>query len=152
MTVYLNGQAVAIWSATDENGNYVPNGVYHFVMQEHAADGSTVILERDAYVDPFHGESLAFGASPNTAGPGETIVFSASFAGLPADGQSKIKIYTVSGELVRVLSCSSGLAQWNLENGNGRVVSSGLYLAALEGKNPANGDMASKIVKVLITH
>jgi hypothetical protein len=150
--VYLNNQLVGSWNATESNGSFVPNGFYHFVLQEHTSDGNTVQMERDAFIATYHGETVSLTAWPNRARPGDTIQFTASFAGNPADSQSKIKVYTVSGELVQTLPISGGTASWDLKNSSGTTVASGLYLAALDGVDPLSGQGLTKIVKLLVTH
>jgi hypothetical protein len=49
-----------------------------------------------------------------------------TFDGLPAN--STIKIFTVSGRWVTTISNASGQANWNLRNGDGDMVASGLYI------------------------
>ena len=152
ISVFLNGQLVGTWNATNNNGILVPNGQYHFVLLEHGADGNTVQMERDAFIPTFHGEPVAFSAWPNSGEPGDVIKFNASFAGTPADGQSTIKVYAVSGELVQTVPISNGAASWNLRNADGSSLSSGLYLAVLDGVDPRNGQGFHKVVKILVNH
>lgn len=152
ITVFLNGQTVGTWNATTDSGEWVPNGFYHFVLVEHASDGSTVQMERDAFISTFHGESMALVAAPNMVHSGDSVNFNASFAGTPADSQSKIKIYATNGELVRTLILSFGTASWDLRNNHGQAVGSGIYIAVLDGIDPASGQSLNKIIKVLVTH
>ena len=152
ITILLNGQVVATWDATDSKGNLVPNSYYHFILQEHASDGSTVLLERDAFIAPYHNEPVSLSAIPNVGRPGGTISFTASFAGTPADSQSKIRLYAVSGELVQSLTLSNGVVTWDLTNMNYQPVASGVYLAVLTGIDPTNGQKLYKISKILVTH
>ena len=49
-----------------------------------------------------------------------------TFDGLPAN--STIKIFTISGQLVRSLSASTGGIAWDLKNDSGSKVASGIYL------------------------
>ncbi|HUO58074.1 MAG TPA: hypothetical protein VMV05_07835, partial [bacterium] len=151
--IYLNGQLVATWNATDEKGNVVPNGFYHFVLAEMGTNTGNSTFERDAFIDPNHPDSVTFTAMPNHAGPGETITFAAFFDGVPADGRSKIKMYNTAGELLAVINLTGmGTAPWNLTNGLGQPVASGIYFAVLSGINPSNGGTTYKITKVLVTH
>ena len=152
ITILLNGQKVATWNATDSKGNIVPNSYYHFIMSEHTSDGNVVLMERDAFIAPFRGEPVSLSAMPNVGHPGGTITFSASFAGTPADGQSKVRIYAVSGELVQTLTLSNGVVTWDLTNTNYQAVASGVYLAVLTGIDPTNGQKLYKISKVMVTH
>lgn len=152
ISIYLNGQTVGTWNATTDGGAWVPNGFYHFVLVEHANDGGTVQMERDAFISTFHGEAISLVAAPNIARPGDTVHFNASFAGTRADGQSRMKIYSTDGELIRTLVFVSGAVPWDLKNTSGQTVASGVYVAVLDGMDPLNGQSLNKIVKVLVTH
>ena len=152
IAVNLNGQTIATWDVTGLNGKLVPNGFYHFVIQEHTAEGNTLFLERDAFLMPYHGQDVSLSALPNIGHPGGVIQFVASFVGTLADGQSKIRIYAVSGELVQTLGIQSGTAAWDLSNIGHKTVASGIYLAVLDGVDPVSGQQARKIVKVMVTH
>ena len=152
INIYLNGQLVASWNAVDDGGQMVPNGFYHFVLEENPVGANSILLERDAFVDPNHGGAVSLSAAPNVGHPGDTIQFSASFAGIAADGQSKIKIYGVDGELVQTLTLSNGAAAWDLTNKSSQKVAAGLYVAVLDGINPTSGQKLRKICKVLVFH
>lgn len=147
--IFLNGQLVGIWDARDIKGTIVPNGYYHFVLEEKDASGGKILMERDAYINAHHGEPIALSAAPNIAYAGGSIVFNGSLSGIPADGQSRIKVYTVGGELVKTLTPSGGSVTWDLSNGSQSPVASGVYLVVLEGKVGA-GDKLHKIIKVLV--
>lgn len=136
----------------DDNGKYVPNSYYHFVMRENAGTGNTVLLERDAFIAPFHGDLVSLTALPNVCHAGDVVNISASFSGTPADGQSTIRVYAVSGELIRNLSIANGVTTWDLRGANSQTVASGIYLLVLEGINPTSGQKSYKITKVLVTH
>jgi hypothetical protein len=152
IAVYLNGQIVTTWDTIGKNGEWVPNSYYHFVVEQHAADGRTVVLARDAFVAPYHGQDVSLAAQPNVGYKGGTIVFYASFAGVPADARSNVKIYTVAGELVRTIQVTDGTVTWSLEGDDGQPVASGVYLALLEGIEPTSGQKLTKITKVLVIH
>ena len=150
--VYLNGQLIATWNVTDDKGNIAPNSFYHFILEEHPTDGNPVLLERDAFIAPNQGGAISLSAWPNVGHPGDLIQFSASFAGIPADGQSKIKIYAASGELVKNLDVANGVTSWDLTNASSQQVASGIYIAVLAGINPASGQKLHSIVKILVLH
>jgi hypothetical protein len=152
ITIYLNGQVVASWNVTDSAGNLVPNSFYHFVVLETTPDGNTVQLERDAFITTYHGESVSLLALPNVGHPGDIIKFEASFAGIPADNQSKINLYATDGELIEILQISSGASSWDLRNLNGQIVASGIYIAVLDGVDPSSGQKLSQIKRLLVTH
>jgi hypothetical protein len=152
ISIYLNGQLIATWNVTDTAGNLVPNGFYQFLLMETTGDGNTVQLERDAFISTYHGEQVSLLILPNVAHPGDILKFIASFAGIPADNQSKIKIYTTAGELVQTLGISAGTASWDLKNINSFTVVSGIYIAVLDGIDPAGGQKLSQVKKILVTH
>jgi len=149
ITILLNGLEVAVWDAMDLEGEPVPNGHYHFILEETDAQGRIVLLERDAYIGARTGEASTLSAVPNISVGGANVVFTASLTGIPADAQSRIKLYTTGGELVRTLVPSAGTVTWDLTSRSGRTVASGLYLAVLEGPG-AVGDKLHKVVKVLV--
>lgn len=148
----MNGQVVSVWDTRDDDGKFVPNSFYHFVMEEHSAEGNVIMLERDSFVSPYHGEAVALSAAPNTGKPGDTLQFTATFAGNPADGRSKIMIYTVAGELAQSLPLSNGMASWDMTNANGQFVAAGVYIAVLDGIDPTNGQKFNKMIKLLVSH
>jgi hypothetical protein len=148
LTIFLNGSPLATWDGMGLNGEWVPNGHYHFVLEVDLGSGQEVILERDAYIGPRGKAVVSLTASPNVS-TGGAIVLSGSLSGIPADGQSRIKLYTVGGELLRTLVPSLGTVSWDLRSASGKAVASGVYLAVLEGPGPT-GDLVRGVVKVLV--
>jgi flagellar hook assembly protein FlgD len=152
VSIELNGQLVTVWDGKDSTGTFVPNGFYHVVVLETTPDGKEVKLEKDVLILNDAGATISLNALPNFAHPGDLMQIIASFAGTPADATSNIKIYTVSGELVRSLTISSGAATWDIRNNDGQFVSSGIYFLVLDGRDPNSGLKKDKIVKILVTH
>jgi len=70
--------------------------------------------------------------------PGTPVLFSS----LTAD--STVKIFTMSGYLVRSLSPTSGKASWDLKNDSGEMVASGIYLYSVTDTsgNKSQGKLA----------
>jgi hypothetical protein len=54
------------------------------------------------------------------------------FKGLPNTGS--IKIYTLSGELVKEIVIAGGEAKWNARNDDGDEISSGVYVYVVKGE------------------
>lgn len=152
ISIYLNGQVIAVWNVTDGAGNLVPNGFYQFVVVETTNNGNVIQLEGEAYISTNHGEEVSLLVLPNIGHPGDILKFIASFNGIAADNQSMIKIYSVDAELVKALVISSGSASWDLKNINGFTVASGVYIAVLDGIDPASGQKLTQSKKILITH
>ena len=134
------------------NGSLVPNGYYYFAFETTDNAGNKVVFKRIAFVMTYHNQAVSLAAIPNVAHPGDMIHFFASFAAAPADEQSRLKIYTISGELVQVLSISGGTATWNLTNRGGQILASGIYLAVLDGMDPVSGVKMQKTVKVMVIY
>ena len=151
LTFYVNGQAIATWDVADKNGNRVPNSFYHVVLEQRVLDGSLYRKERDIFISTVtKTASVQLAAYPNIAHAGGSINLSAVFAGNPADSRSKIKIYSVSGELVKTMRLNAGQAFWDLTNAQGQSVSSGIYLIVLDGVDVNTGNPASKVIKVVV--
>jgi hypothetical protein len=152
LTISMNGQTIATWDAMNGNGQLVPNGVYHIVVTEQFPDGSDIVLAQNASVAPYSNqEAINFIAMPNMARSGDVVKFSATFAGIVADGQSKIKIYDLAGELIASLFIQNGASTWDLSDSKSQIVASGIYLAVLDGTDPASGQHLTKILKILVT-
>jgi hypothetical protein len=88
-------------------------------------------------------------AAPNMVHPGDTVTFACSFAGGPADGRSHIKIYNLTGEMVYEVAVSGGTATWDLTTLRHSPISSGIYLAVLDGIDPVSGLHLTKTSKIL---
>ena len=152
ITIYLNGRVIATWNGVSTGGTLVPNGFYHFAVTETLPDGEVVRMIHDAYIETAPGGTVDLVVWPNIARPGDTIQMFASFAGVPADSQSRIKLYAISGELLRTLWVSAGTSSWDLKNNNGQIVVSGLYFAVLDGVDPVSRQKLSKIKKILVLY
>jgi hypothetical protein len=151
LTVEVNSQVIGVWDAKDRNGRVVPNGYYMLVLQQTFADGSKADFEKTVYIEPYNQNSPAeLSARPNIARSGDVIRLTASLRGAPAEDGEKVMIYAVSGELVRILSFTGGLAEWDLRNDSGEAVANGVYLAVLDGWDAVLGAPSRKIVKVAV--
>jgi hypothetical protein len=80
------------------------------------------------YPDPWRSDQHA----------GHPITFDEMAAG------STVKIFTVSGHLVKTLSASPGVVTWDLTNDSGDQVASGIYLYVVTapGSPKINGKLA----------
>ena len=151
MTLYVNGQAAAVWDGKDGAGNMVPSSFYHLVLVQDFTDGTFARLEKDVFIAPIgQAASVLLKALPNLAHSDEKIFITAIFGAVPADERSFVKVYTVDGERVKVLPLSHGQTVWDLTNNQGQEVSSGIYLILLDGMDPASGVPARKTIKVVV--
>jgi hypothetical protein len=147
-TLYVNGQVFALWDAKDKAGKVVPNSFYHLVLKQRLADGAAVLLETDVYV-ASRDSTLSLSAVPNIARTGEVVRLNASFGSGPAPDGSPVKVYAVSGELVRTLALLGGQASWDLANDQGNPVSSGVYLFCLDVMD-GEGRAVRRVVKAVV--
>jgi hypothetical protein len=151
LTILLNGQSLAVWDVTDQKGNLVPNGYYFLTLTQPLQDGSTVDLKWTVYIGASSSvPGVEFSARPNLIQGGGPARFSVVFPGGPADSRSVIRIYTVGGERVRLLDLSAGTVSWDLRNENQEMVSSGLYLAVLDGVEVGTGVRVKKTIRLVI--
>jgi hypothetical protein len=152
VTISLNHQTVTVWDVRDDQGQWVPNGVYKIVVEEEAG-GQNYYYSENVSVEPFFEPGgVNFKAAPNFAHSGDMVHFSVSYETAPADSRSRIKIYSLSGELLRNLPVANGQAVWNLENNGGLEIASGLYFALLDGVDVTTGLPVQKIDKILFLH
>ena len=79
---------------------------------------------------------------PNAGNPARygTWAGGITFTSLPAYG--RIKLYTISGALVRDFDIAAPTLKWDLKNTDGQIVSSGVYLWEITaGKNRKTGKL-----------
>ncbi|HET9869431.1 MAG TPA: hypothetical protein VFR02_02890, partial [bacterium] len=149
VTISLDGQVVAVWDGLDSLDHPVPNGVYQVLVEEKAG-GESYFYSQNLSVEELSrpvGSSLT--AWPNLAHEGDTIRFTAQIAGQPAQAPALLRIYSLSGELVRTIGFSGGQALWNLDNAGNRSVASGLYIALLAGQD-AFGRPVHQSLRVMV--
>ena len=151
LALTLNGQPLASWNATDHNGRVVPNGFYQLVVTQAFTDGTSSVLERSVYVSPYtHISPVQMAVQPNFVANGGPVRLSAVVGGNPVQGSHVFKVYAVDGELMRALDAVNGQATWDLTSLSGEKVGSGLYLVALDMKDPQTGIPLQKAVKLVI--
>ena len=151
LSLGLNGQTIATWNATDHDGHVVPNGFYQLVVTQAFTDGTTSTLERSVYVNPYtHTSPVQMTAQPNIVTNGASVRLVASIAGNPVQGTGVFKVYATDGELIKALDAANGQVVWDLTAFSGQKVVSGLYLVALDMKDPQTGMPLRKAVKVLV--
>lgn len=69
----------------------------------------------------------ALRAYPNPWRSNQHSAYPMTFDRLPTDGVSSVRIFTISGELVRSLAGTASV-QWDLRNDSGERVASGIYI------------------------
>lgn len=73
-------------------------------------------------------------AYPNPWKISEHATIPIIFDQIPTNGATTLRIFTISGELVRTLSGSQSV-QWDIRNQRGQFVASGVYLYLLTADN-----------------
>jgi hypothetical protein len=151
LSILVNGSVIAAWDVRDKDGKIVPNSFYHINLVLNFSDGTQLIFTQDIFLTPnINGSAIQLVAGPNIAAQGTIVRISASYGGIPADSRSKIKIYTLDGEMVKALSITNGLTLWDLTNSTNSGVASGLYLAVLDGVDVNTGNLVRKTIKIIV--
>lgn len=150
VTVALNQQAVAVWDERDGQGHLAPAGVYQVLVEEKSGADSYFYSENLSLVPSGQPASVALKAAPNVAHPGDLVHLTAAIDGQPANAPAVIKVYTLMGELIRVLPVHGGQADWNLETSSGRSMASGLYLVTLVGLDAEGREVHKSVSLVFI--
>ncbi len=132
------------------NYPYSPLDIYTFETKKNGdlttEEEKTIFDKVNVFPNPLYGFNAA--TSYTNSSPDEPFV---TFSNLPEE--IIIKIYTLSGSLVRTLTTSdkstagSPFLQWNLQNESGLRVASGLYIAIVS--SPKFGDKILKFSLIL---
>ncbi len=124
LAVWWLDEAQNIWvkqwgASVNTSARTVTYPASHFSVYSLFASIDTDVTDAYAYPVPFR---------PNDGNPARygSWATGISFVNLPSDGT--IKIYTLSGQLVRSLGISSPLMTWDVRNSDGQQVASGLYI------------------------
>lgn len=152
VTFTLDGAACAAWDGRDDHGGPVPLGFYHLAITQTFLDGTQALFEKSFYWGnhaPL--PAVVLTAAPNLVVAGGAVHLSALVEGHPVDAPGGVKIYALSGEFVKGLDLVAGQADWDLTNGQGGSVASGLYLVVLDVQD-SHGDPARKVIKVGLKH
>jgi hypothetical protein len=151
--ILVNGQIVGIWDVRNDQGDPVPNGVYHVVLKMPDAEGIIrTFVGRIDLLLPGPSGALAFAILPNTitAGAAEAAIL-VTHDGWRVSGWS-VKVYDVAGELVRILTVENGRSAWDARSPSGRLVASGVYILLLEGSDRKSGQPVRALRKILVVH
>ena len=136
------------WDGTSDNGGPVTPGVYE--LETHWDDGAngTSDINKEIVVRPGKEDGGLVSAQPNALGPGTGSVV--NFRATQGQGlELHFKLYTVAGELIPTTPGPSGpdLIQYDVSG-----LASGLYLAEVEGFNPAHQRVLRQIVRFTVVH
>lgn len=125
------GSSSLAWDGKDSSGAILANGVYLVEVHVESGGQDSVITQN---VTVLHGDLAEAGTlvlAPNPAlGPVEIRVQ----PGLSGVLGIKVKVYTVSGELIRHLEAAGDNLIWDLKDPRGSLVSGGLYLLVVDAE------------------
>ncbi|MDO8805774.1 MAG: T9SS type A sorting domain-containing protein [Elusimicrobiota bacterium] len=138
LAIWLLDEERKLWvkqtgASLDPAATRVALPVSHFSTYGLLALPDTDLTPAYAYPVPFR---------PNSGNPARygTWAQGITFTSLPAYG--RVKIYTISGALVRELDIAAPTLPWDVKNTDGQIVSSGVYLWEITaGKNRKTGKL-----------
>jgi flagellar hook assembly protein FlgD len=141
-----------VWDGRDASGTMVSNGSYEMQVIIKTPDGvsaaskTILVLRQDKkYLDKFIIQPDPFDKNASAA-----IIFRWTFTAGSETGTAIVKVYDISGGLVKTLSgdlASAAGLTWDLKSGE--KPARGLYVCVLETRN-STGYMDRKIAKLAI--
>ena len=137
------------WNGTNDLGSVVTPGQYEIEVHWDGGQGGLLDITRDILVTAGSGSGAVI-ARPNLLAVNKGIT-TTTFDGssIPNAASLKVTLYTVAGQLVTVVSGSSGtaLAAWNASG-----VASGIYIATVEVVDMNGNIIRQQRLKVLVIH
>jgi len=143
----LQAANLAVWHLDEERGSWVKQtgavldtGAKRVSQPVSHFSSYALLALPDMDVDPVYAYPVPF--RPNAGNPARygTWTQGITFTNLPVSG--KIKIYTISGALVRELPVTPPTLAWDVKNKDGQTVASGVYLWEITaGKNRKTGKL-----------
>ncbi len=145
--VVLSGGKKLLWDTRTDGGGAASSGFYTVVATSVLPDGRrTTATDSFAYVRPYEHLITKALLVPNPASEGVWLSYEVANPLIDLG----VKIYNIAGELVYrgTLPGSAESWRWNLRNGQGSRVTSGLYLVVLEANDPPMGRLDRRILKL----
>jgi flagellar hook assembly protein FlgD len=138
------------WNGTNDLGTMVTPGQYEIEVHWTDGQGSASNIAREILVAPGSGAEGMVVARPNQllASKGvSTTTFDGS--GVTNSASLKVCIYTVSGELVKIITSPLGIpmVSWNAAG-----IASGIYVSLVEVFDGNDDMIHQQFVKVLVMH
>ena len=139
------------WNGLNSNGVAVESGTYEIKILSRTLEGSEVTASKTVIVlseGSKYLDNIKAYPNPYTGTGNITFAWTSAYT-----GKITIRIYNMSGEIVRTLSgdLGAGSLAWNCTNGAGSLVSQGYYVAVLTSQDD-QGYVNNKIVKFAITN
>jgi flagellar hook assembly protein FlgD len=150
-TIYVQnstGTAVTLtWDGTNNSGSVVTPGQYSSEVHWNNGNGSTEDITREILVEPNAGVNGIVVAKPNILNPTNGMATIIDASGVSNAASVKVKVYTISGELVANLLPGTIKANWSASG-----FASGIYIANVEIDNAGGGIMNEQRLKILVLH
>ena len=155
--LYYNEDQHLEWDGTNEAGLAVSSGTYEIQVIMKTAEGKVIeasksviiLIEKASYLaDPI--------IAPNPANHkyGKTVIMwdpAAIFGMAAAKGVMELRIYAVTGEMVKEIRCGlqDGMTVWDLKSESGALVANGVYIVLLEAVRE-DGQINRKKIKMAV--
>lgn len=149
VTITLSNGVTLVWDGKGDNGNFVTTGKYLVSTSNKVGAGTGTFIVQPVFVDD---RNLSQGvgvisARPNVLANGNLTTTFQTNSTLALT--LRVSIYTVAGELVRVVEGEPGSnqAQWDAAG-----LASGVYLGVVEVRGPDGGLLSRQTVKLMVLH
>jgi flagellar hook assembly protein FlgD len=144
-----NGPVTLIWDGMSDSSSTVTPGVYQIEVHWSDGAGGTTNITRSIVVMAGGGVTESVVVKPNSLNAANGMIAAFDAANVPNAYTVKVTIYTLTGQLVKVVEGSAGTltASWDATD-----AASGLYIAAIEVRNAAGGVIKLQRTKVLVLH
>jgi len=149
-TIYIqtSGTPVTlVWDGTSNEGTIVTPGEYTIEVHWNNGAGQTTDISRQVLVMANTSLSGAAIAKPNVLSSATTMMTTIDASSVPLAAGMKIKIFTVTGELVQSLTVSSTSTTWSAVG-----LASGIYIVNVEIDNANGGVVNQQRLKILVIH
>ena len=148
--ILLSNGVTMSWDGRDDSGQVVTEGQYF--VEIHATDGKggETVITHQVTVLGDRGAGPLVWAYPNVTDGSIPVTFSVN---APTPQDLSVRAYTTAGELVKVALTPAGGSNPSQTVWNVQGLASGLYIALLEAKDMATGNLTvRKTIKVVIRH
>ncbi len=124
-----------IWDGLSDQGILVSSGIYEIQVISKLSNGESKTASKTILILREDDEFLKnIKVYPNPYVYSKVVIFKWDYS---TEGELKIKIYNIKGELIRQLfgKLEMGEIKWDLKSATGALVSEGYYYAIMEAKS-----------------
>jgi flagellar hook assembly protein FlgD len=136
-----------IWDGTDNSSSVVTPGEYTIQVHWNDGSGQTTDISRQILVMAGGLFSGVVQARPNVLSPATTLSTTFDCSNVANATGMKIKIYTITGELIQAINSSSTTQGWTATG-----LASGIYIVNVEVDNASGGVINQQRLKLLVIH